>query len=248
MPAHTQTGVPVRPGRDLLLFILGPGLLVGAIAAAFAVRPWPVPYAVQARSYDPLFVGPLVALAALGVWLSSRTGPPSAPAFADKREWIRLLAVSLLAGLGMLAISIVLDLGMGLSRIAAEAIGQRSINVPFPASLAHYTFGAVTEEAIAHLIPIPILCWLIGRPILRGRYRLVVFWSVAAVTSLLEPVGQAMPLAGHAPTLALAVASVEYAGNLVLAGLFLRFGWPALLVARLVQELSWHVAWPLLGG
>jgi hypothetical protein len=148
----------------------------------------------------------------------------------------------------MLAISIFLDAGMGLSRVAAQAIGQHSINVPFPASLAHYAFGAVIEECMAHLIPIPILCWLVGVLALRDRHRLIVFWVVASLASLLEPAGQAMPLAAHTPTLALIVAATEYAGNLVLAGLFLRFGWAALIVARLVQELTWHVAWPLVAG
>ena len=248
MPDRLTTVTAARPGRDLLLFVLGPGLVAGAIAAAFAVHPWPVPYAVQARSYDPLFLGPVVALGALGVWLSSRIGPPSAPALHAKRAWAHLLIASVLVGLAMLAISVFLDLGMGLSRVTAEAIGQRSVNVPFPASIAHYAFGAVIEECIAHLIPIPLLCWLIGTLALRGRYRLTVFWIVAVVASVLEPVGQAMPLATRAPTLALVVVATEYVGNLVLAGFFLRFGWAALIAARLVQELAWHVAWPLVAG
>jgi hypothetical protein len=237
-----------RGGRDLLLFALGPALLACAIAAAFAVHPWPVPYAVQAKSFEGLFVGPVLALGAVGVWLSSSIGPPSAPSFADRRGWGRLLVAGVLIGLAMLAISVFLDLGMGLSRAAAAAIGQISINVPFPASIAHYAFGAVIEECLGRLIPVPILCWLIGVLILRRRHPLVVFWSVSALMSLLEPLGQAMPLMGHTPALAAAVVASEYAGNLVLAGLFLRYGWAALIVARLVQELSWHVAWPLLGG
>jgi hypothetical protein len=239
---------PARPGRDLALFVLGPGLLACAVAAAFAVHPWPVPYAVQARSYDFRFLGPMLALGALGVWLSSRAGPPSAPAFRDGRAWGRLLIASLLMGLAMLATSVFLDETMGLSRVNAEVIGQRSVNVPFPASLAHYAFGTVIEECMAHLIPIPLLCGLIGGLILRGRHRLTVFWIVAALASLLEPAGQAMPLAGRAPALAMIVAATEYVGNLVLAWLFLRFGWPALIVTRLVQELTWHVAWPLVSG
>ena len=82
---------------------------------------------------------------------------------------------------------------------------------------------------------------------MRGRYTLTVFWTIAALVSLLEPIGQALPLARHMPTLALTVAVIEYGGNLVLAGLLLRFGWAALLVARLLQELTWHVVWPALG-
>ena len=223
MQILVQPIVPPRPWRDLLLFALGPALLAAVVAAMFAARPWPVPHAVQARGFDPLFVGPVLALGALGVWLSSRIGPPSAPSFRDGRAWGRLVVVSVLAGLAMLAISVALDLGMGLSRIAAQAIGQKSVNVPFPASIAHYAFGAVMEECMGHLIPIPILAWLIGGLILRGRYKLMVFWIVAALASFLEPIGQAMALASRAPTL-------------------------ALIVMRLVQELTWHVVWPLVEG
>jgi hypothetical protein len=245
---RVEAAAPARPGRDLLIFLCGPGLLVAVVTAAFALHPWPTPYAVQANTYKPLFVAPVMALAALGVWLSPRIGPPSAPAFADRRAWARLLVAGVLLGLAMLAISVFLDLGMGLARRAAQAIGQASINVPFPASIAHYAFGAVIEEAIAHLIPIPLLCWVIGSLILRGRYPLVVFWVVAVLLSPLEPLGQALPLAGHAPVLAVTVGVTEYLGNLVMAGVFLRFGWAALIIARLVLELAWHVAWPLVGG
>ena len=234
--------------RDLILFGLGPAMLAAAIAALYAIHPWPVPYPPQARTFDPLFFGPVLILASLGVWLSSRTGLPSAPSFQNRRGWRRLLIVSTLVGLAMLAISAVFDLGLGLSRVTAQVIGQTSVNVPFPASIAHYAFGAIIEECLARLALLPILTWLIGALLLRGRRRLVVFWVVAAIVSLLEPLGQAMPLAARAPSLALIVGGTESAGNLVVAELFRRFGWPALLVMRLVQELSWHVVWPLVSG
>ena len=240
-PASTQTS-----WRDLTLFALGPGLLAVGIAGLFFAHPWPVPYAVQARSYDPLFFGPVLALGGLGVWLSSRIGAASAPPFRDRAAWLQLLAVAGLTGLAFTAISAVLDLEFGLSRVAAQAIGQTSINVPFPASIAHYAFGAVIEECIGRLIPIPILAWLIGSLVLRGRHRTLVFWLVAALASVPEPLGQAMPLATRAPALALIVAGVEYPGTLILAWLLRRFGWPVLIIARLVQELSWHVLWPLI--
>ena len=232
--------------RDLTLFALGPGLLTVAIAGLFFVHPWPVPYAVQAKSYDPLFFGPVLVLGGLGVWLSPRIGAASAPSFRDGQAWLWLLAVAVLTGLAFTGVSAILDLEFNLSRVAAQAIGQRSINVPFPASIAHYTFGAVIEECMGRLIPIPILAWLIGSLMLRGRRGTLVFWIVAALASLPEPLGQALPLASRAPALALITVGVEYPGTLILVWLFRRFGWPVLIVTRLVQELSWHVLWPLL--
>jgi hypothetical protein len=233
------------PWRDLLLFALGPALLAALVATAFSAHPWPVPYAVQARSYDPRFFVPVLALGGAGVWLSSRIGPPSAPPFSDGRSWARLLMVSGLAGLCLLAISAAWDLEFGLSRIAAEAIGQTAINTPFPASIAHYAFGAVIEECLGRLIPIPILAWLIGTVALRGRYQTAVFWLVGILASIAEPLSQAAPLAAHAASLALIVGATEFSGTLVLVELFRRFGWPVLILARLVQEFGWHVVWPL---
>src|SRR3984885_1409616 len=234
------------PWRDLLLFALGPALLAALVATAFSAHPWPVPYAVQARSYDPRFFVPVLALGGAGVWLSSRIGPPSAPPFSDGRSWARLLMVSGLAGLGLLGISAAWDLEFGLSRIAAQAIGQTAINTPFPASIAHYAFGAVIEECLGRLIPIPILAWLIGTGALRGRHRIAVFWTVGVLASIVEPLSQATPLAAHAPGLAWIVGITECSGTLVLLEPFRRLGWPILILARLVQELGWHVAWPLI--
>ena len=244
--SETRPETDRMPWRDLLLFCCGPALLAVIVAAAFSAHPWPVPYAVQARSYDPRFLAPVLALGGLGVWLSSRIGPPSAPLFTNAKSWARLLAVSVLAGVGLMAISAVWDLEFDLSRIAAQAIGQTAINTPFPASIGHYAFGAVIEECLGRLIPVPILAWLIGIVALRDRYRSAVFWSVGILASIAEPLSQAAPLAAHAANLALMVGVTEFAGTLALLELFRRFGWPVLILARLVQELGWHVLWPLI--
>lgn len=83
---------------------------------------------------------------------------------------------------------------------------------------------------------------------LRGRRQLAVFWSLAVLTSLIEPVGQAVMLGGQAPLLASVVAVGEFAGNLAWSELFRRYGWAAPVVVRLAQEVVWHVAWPLISG
>jgi hypothetical protein len=245
-PAGNPRPQVPAPWRDVFLFALGPALLAVIVATAFAIHPWPVPFAVQARSYDPRFFVPVLVLGALGVWLSSLIGLPSAPPFIDGRSWARLLTVSGLAGLSLLAISAIWDLEFNLSRIAAQAIGQTAINTPFPASIAHYSFGAVIEECLGRLIPIPILAWLVGTVALRGTYKIAVFWTVGVLASIVEPLSQATPLAAHAPGLAWIVGITEFSGTLVLLELFRRFGWPILILARLVQELGWHVAWPLI--
>ena len=240
--------VTADPWRDLTLFALGPGLLASAIAWLYAEGPWPVPFAPQALFYQPQMFGPVLALGALGVWLSSRAGLPSAPAFVDRARWLRLVGYSVALGLVFAAISMGLDRAAGLARIGAQALGTASINVPFPASLAHYAFGSVIQECEMRLAPIPILLWLISTVMLRGRGQLRVFWVLAVLTSALEPLGQGMTLAARAPVLALVVGGVEFAGNLVWSELFRRYGWLSPLLVRLAMELAWHVAWPLAGG
>ena len=248
MEHRGQAVVETDSWRDLTLFALGPGLLAAAVAWAYADHPWHVPFAPQALFYQPQMFAPVLALGALGVWLSSRTGLPSAPAFADRARWLRLVGYSLALGLVFAGISAGLDRLAGLARIGAQALGAHAINVPFPASIAHYAFGSVIQECELRLVPIPILLWLISTVLLRGRGRLRVFWILAVLTSALEPLGQGMTLAARAPMLALAVGGIEFAGNLVWAELFRRYGWLSPLLVRLAMELAWHVAWPLMGG
>jgi hypothetical protein len=243
-----DTGAAVRPWRDLAMFLCGPALVAVAISALFAVHPWVVPVKQQAVLMTPRSYGPMLALAALGVWLSSIAGLPSAPALGDWKQWRPLLGFAAALGLALGASSILLDVTLGLSRIAAGAIRAPSINVAFPASVAHYVFGAIFVESTYRLAPIPILLWLIGSLMLRGRHQLAVFWSLAVLTSLIEPVGQTVMLSRQAPLLVSIVAVTEFAGNLVWSELFRRYGWAAPVVVRLAQELTWHVAWPLVSG
>jgi hypothetical protein len=248
MEYRAQAVVEVDSWRDLTLFALGPGLLAAGVAWSYSERPWPVPVAPQALFYQPQLFAPVLALGALGIWLSPRAGLPSAPAFANGSRWLRLVGYSVALGLVFAGISMVLERAAGLSRIGAQALGAPSINVPFPASIAHYAFGSVIQECETRLGPIPILVWLVSTVLMRGRARLTVFWILAVLTSAIEPIAQGMTLAARAPALALVMGGIEFAGNLVWAELFRRYGWLSPLLVRLAMELAWHVAWPLAGG
>ncbi|MFZ1991208.1 MAG: hypothetical protein WAW96_15725 [Alphaproteobacteria bacterium] len=217
-----------------------------AIVLAFKSHPWPVPVAVQAKGMEPLFFGPVLALGALGVWLSSRAGFASAPAITDGPSWRRLLLVSVALGVFFGATAIASDLMFNVAQIDAQVIGQPSMNVAFPASIPHYTFGAIMTECMTRWGPFAILMWLIGRVVFRGRHPRTVFWVLATLASLIEPIGQAIMMGKDHVGLAVGLAAMIFAGNLTCAELFRRYGWPAPLIERLALYAVWHVIWPLL--
>ena len=235
------------PVRDLVLYICGPALAMIAIAAWFAVRPWPVPFAPQAQEFGLAPVATSLALGSLGVWLSSRVGLPSAPPLTDGRRWIWLVLASAALGLAFIAASAVMDASLGLQRYLAQRIGQPSMNVPFPASVAHYLYGSLAQESLFRIGPIPILSWMIGKLAFKDGAKPQVFWVVAIALSLIEPVVQSAMFVPARLDLALISGSVSVAGNIIWVALYRRFGWPAVLIVRIVMEFGWHVVWPAVG-
>ena len=75
----------------------------------------------------------------------------------------------------------------GLSRLNAETFGVPSTDIDFPASVLVYSAAAGYVEIIFRLLPIPLFMWLTSNLILRGRGRTPVFWVLAVLTSLIEP-------------------------------------------------------------
>jgi hypothetical protein len=217
-----------------------------AIAALFAARPWPVPVAQQVQEFAPAPMATSLLVGALGVWLSSRAGLPSAPSLTDARRWAWLVLASAGLALAILAASAVMDASLGLQRFAAQRIGQPSINVPFPASIAHYLYGSIAQESLFRIGPVPILSWTIGKLVFRDGAKAQVFWVVAIALSLVEPVVQATMFVQARPDMALIYGGVAAAGNIAWVALYRRFGWPAVLIVRIVMELGLHVVGPAL--
>ncbi len=234
------------PVRDLVLYICGPALVMIAVAAAFAARPWMVPYAPQVQEFGLAPLATTLAVGTLGVWLSSRVGLPSAPALNDARRWTWLVLASAALGLVIIAASAAIDAGLGLQHYMAQRIGQPSMNVPFPASIAHYLYGSLAQESLFRIGPIPILSWTIGKLAFRDGAKPQVFWVVAIALSLIEPVVQSAMFIPARLDLALISGGVSVAGNIAWMVLYRRFGWASVLIVRIVMELGWHVVWPAL--
>jgi hypothetical protein len=147
----------------------------------------------------------------------------------------------------MLGIALIgLDAATGLSASVARHMGLRSIHIAFPGSLAVYAAGGAAVECLYRLAPIPILMGLIGLAFRAERSRSLAFWSLAGLTSLIEPASLAVVVA--APWAVAVLGLIAFGVNLEEAYLLRRFGWPAPLITRLVFYVLWHVGWPMIGG
>jgi hypothetical protein len=193
-----------------------------------------------------LFAWPsLAAFAALGmvgIIFAHRTGFPSAwDARLSNRQRV-LYPVAIGLGFGLLAV-LIEQFTHGTS-FFKEQTGSAVFNAPFPGSLLLYPGGAVLVEVLYRLLPIPLLLWVISNVLLRGRAQTPVFWSLALLTSLIEPVSQDLG-AFRAGAVMLAVSQFvpDYAFNLTQAALFRRYGFLVAIAARVVDYLVWHVAY-----
>jgi hypothetical protein len=235
-----------RASRDALYFAFGPALVALAVTATFYLHPWAVPIPSQAQLLQPVPVAAILVLGLIGVSLSNRADLPSVPELRDGRRWRNLLVVSAGAGIIFGAALLCLDAWTGLTANALKALGATWINVPLPASLAHYAAAAILVECLYRLVPIPILGWLIGRVILRGRGNTQVFWTLALLTSLIEPVSQLGLARPGAAAELVGLLVVTFAANLFEARELREHGWPAPILFRLGFYGVWHCFGPYL--
>jgi len=230
--------------RNVLYFVAGPALLTMAAVAAFQAQHWPVPIPSQAQLFQPVAVAVILVLGVIGVALSSRAGLPSALEASDAAGWRRLLFVSGGAGVVFGIVLLGLDAATGLTAGAAKALGVTWINVPLPQSLAHYGAAAVLLECVYRIIPITLFLWLIGRIILQGRGNTQVFWTLALLTSLIEPASQLALARPGAEAALIGLFVLTFAANVFEAREFRRHGWPAPVLFRLAFYGVWHCFGP----
>jgi hypothetical protein len=201
------------------------------IKMILALAPVRVIVPAQAAGSSWQFLIPLTILGLVGVWLSQKTGFPEMWG-ASPKQWVLIPTV---LGLGAAGILILLNL--------IQPLGE--INVPFPISILFYTQGGIEAEIVLHLIPIPLLLWLISSVILRNRWQEPVFWGVAIVLSLCEPLGMISAISQtgllEQSIIPIFMIIVSYSMNLIGACLFRKFGFLAPLTMRLSLYLAWHV-------
>jgi hypothetical protein len=204
--------------------------------------------AAQAKVFAWPAIGIFTVVGIIGVLLADRTGFPAAwgGEIPPKR---RLLAPTLWGlGLGLLAVAT--EAATGWTKIVAARMQLSSIHIDWPASAFIYPGGAIIVEVIYRLFLVPLLLWLISSLILRGRSQNAIFWILAALTSLLEPLSQDLSGVLHEPQhLTFALVFVEdFALNFVQAAMFRKYGFFSAVWVRIVFYILWHVLWPAMGG
>ena len=192
----------------------------------------------QAAVFHWPFLALWAVLGFIGVVLSERTGFPSA--WEPSIGKIRLLALPALLGIGLGILAIYTDKLTGWTRIVAAQMHLPSIHIEFPASLLIYPGGAIVVEIIYRLFLIPLFLWVVSNLILKGKAQDAVFWTLAALTSFIEPLGD-LSLRPYGMMMMSAVFLQDYALNFAQAALFRKYGFFCAILLRVWFYLIWHV-------
>jgi hypothetical protein len=191
-----------------------------------------------------LFSWPVIALfgalGALGVFLASRTGFPSAfdRTVSNRERWLWPALLGLVFG----GFAVAAEIGTGGIEFILQETGLERFNAPLPGSVLFYTGGAIILEVFYRLLPIPLVLWLVSNLALRGRHRSRIFWVLAVLTSAIEPVQQtAVALEAGRYAIAGTQAPLGFLDNLSQAAWFRRAGFVASLTVRLAMYLVWHI-------
>lgn len=178
-------------------------------------------------------------LGTLGVLLATKSG--FAMAWDSRISGALKIWYPLLTGFVLGGIAVLVDANTGWADWVAGQMKIDSIHIPFPASLPIYFGGAIVVEIVYQIFPIGFLYWLVCRVIIK-RDSNFVFWSLALLTSAIEPSGS-ISLYRHSAVAAVPVVSHDFAMNIAQAWFFKKAGIVSALLVRLAYYLLWHIAW-----
>lgn len=109
---------------------------------------------------------------------------------------------------------------------------------PFPYSIFLFGSGALEIEIFYRMLPITILLLLVGKFLLKGKHDTAIFWVVAVLTALREPLEQWQ----SGPIWFMFYAFITGFGmNLLQAVYYRRAGFLAALMVRFGHYLLWHI-------
>jgi hypothetical protein len=178
-------------------------------------------------------------LGLIGVWFAHRTGFPSAwdaRLSNQQRLWIPIAL-----GLAYAVFEVAFDLLTGYSKFEIALHHATKVNIDFPASLLIYPGGAIIVEVVYRLFLIPVLLWLVSSLILKGRWQTPIFWVLAILTSLIEPLTQDLEAIQLGAVMLTAVLLKGFGLNFLQAGLFRKYGFLAAILMRVAFYMIWHV-------
>lgn len=138
----------------------------------------------------------------------------------------------------------VVGLVYGVVTVLYDLRNPAPVHLRLPWSIPFYAYGATLLEILLRLFAVTLLVWLISNLILRGKWQVQVFWVAAVIAALYEPLPQltnAFNTGGVLAALGVIVAAPLFAGNIVAAYLYRKYGFLAALTMRLSFYVLWHI-------
>ena len=208
-------------------------LFLVAVKILFLAFPTGFPLADQEGAFSWLTIGIVSLLGFIGLVLSRRAGFPDfwEVAVSNRQRFL----IPALVGLAYGVVTVLYDL----SRPAP-------VHLKLPWSIPFYAYGATLLEIMLRLFAVTFLVWLISNVILRGKWQTHVFWLAAVIAALYEPLPNLTNIfntRGIFAALGVLVTTPLFAGNLVAAYLFRKYGFLAALTMRLSFYLLWHIVY-----
>lgn len=236
------TSLPVRRDGVAASALTWLGLVAYLVLAKLLLDAF-LPDAFADPSQRAAFAWPVVAGVAAaglaGVWLMHRTGFPAAlDARVSNR---RRLLTPVLLGLGLGGLQIGIDLATGYTRLLTAAHGVAQQHTGVLPMLLIFTAAPVLVETVYRFLLIPAALWLVSGVLLRGRGQAPLFWGLAVLTSLWEPLEQTGRISGAGTVLFGVLVAQGFALNLAEATVWRRAGLLAPLALRTSFYVLWHV-------
>ena len=211
------------------------------LAAFLVTVVFPVQFMDRSQSglFEPQGVIAIGIMGLIGVFLSMRTGFPNAwDAKVSNRQ---RLFIPIIAGLLFGSLFLATDLITGMSRLQQEHLNIESTDVAFPASIFVYSAAAIFVEVIYRLLTIPLLLGMISIFVRSQGAREKVFWALAILTSLMEPLTNTAASQFLTPLALTFVLVQSFAANFLQAVFFRRYGFLAAILLRVAFYIPFHV-------
>jgi len=193
----------------------------------------------QAAIFGWVPLGVFAITGLIGVALSQKTGFPDV--WEGKHPFYQNILFPILIGFGIGILMVSIDLFTGFTRLIAARHGVSQQFTDFPSMFFVFISAPIIVEVVYRLFLIPLLLWIISHVILKNRAQTFIFWTLAVLTSLLEPLGMYPDLQVVPGLLAVLLALIYFSVNLTQAGFFRKYGFLAAIMVRMGFYFVWHV-------
>lgn len=193
----------------------------------------------QAALFGWVPLGVFAIIGLIGVALSQKTGFPDA--WEGKRPFYQNILFPILIGFGIGVLMVSIDLFTGFTRLIAARHGVTQQFTDFPSMFFVFTSAPIIVEVVYRLFLIPFMLWIVSKVTRNNKVWIFVFWALAILTSLLEPLGMYPDLQVIPGYVAVLLALIYFGVNMTQAGFFRKYGFLAAIMVRMGFYFIWHV-------